>query len=72
MKSYRDRKNEEQKKINHKIWSFLNIEKAIKKFGFPSVKLSLNKWIKYQQENSRLLKDKRILEGKLSEINNKL
>lgn len=72
MKSYRDKKNEDAKKLNNKIWKALNIEKVIKDYGFKDVKMSLSKWIKYQQENAKLLKEKRTLEDKLAEIASKL
>lgn len=72
MKSYSERKAEATNKAHKKIWKALRIENAVKVHGFAAVKASLNKWVNYQRENAKLLKEKRELEKKLAEVEKKL
>ena len=72
MKTQKQKKEEAIQKQTRLVWKSLKIESAIKKYGFSVVKSALNRWIKYQQENAKLLKEKGLLESKLAEIENKL
>lgn len=72
MKTYREKKQEEKMKLTKKIWNALNIEKAVKKFGFNEVKTALNHWTNYQRQNAKLIREKRALEAKLAEVESKL
>lgn len=71
MKTYRERKSEKELQFVKKIWKFLKIEGAVKQFGQPSVQRAMNKWIKYQAENSKILKEKAKFEARLNEIKKK-
>lgn len=72
MKTYSQKKKESVAKLDKQIWAACGIEKAVKKFGFEAVKHSLNKWTTYQRENAKLLREKRALLEKLSELEGKL
>ena len=72
MKTKTEKNVEERNKLHKKIWKALRIEKAVKEFGFPAVKSALTKWVVYQQQNAKLLREKRELEAKLQEIDKKL
>jgi len=72
MKSSRDKSIEATRKLDKQIWKSVGIEGAIKQFGFPAVKHALNKWIVYQQQNAKLLREKKLLDEKLAEIEQRL
>lgn len=72
MKTFREKKIDEAKKLNHKIWKSMKIEEAVNSYGLEQVKKSVTKWLTYQRENAKLLREKRALESKLAEINNKI
>lgn len=72
MKTYRERKQDTVIKNNKKIWKSLGLEKCIKIYGIETVKRALNSWIKYQQENAKIFKEKAKLEARLLEIKSKI
>lgn len=72
MKTNNQKREDSKKKINHKIWKDLNIEKVVKTHGFEQTKTAISKWLTYQRENAKLLKQRRELESKLADINSKL
>lgn len=71
-KSPRQKKQEVTRKLDKQVWKSIGIERAIKKFGFPAVKHALNSWLTYQRTNAKLLREKRELEQKLSEVESRL
>lgn len=73
MKTQKQQKKAEQaRKLNRQIWKLLNIERAVEKYGFPATKAAIVKWVNYQRENAKLLREKRELESQLAEIESKL
>lgn len=72
MKTTREKRIEDNRKYNKKIWKSLRIEVAIKTYGFDNVKSAISQWLNYQRENAKLLREKRALESKLAEIEKKI
>jgi|WetSurMetagenome_2_1015567.scaffolds.fasta_scaffold1793019_2 hypothetical protein len=72
MNKFMEAKVKQINRVNKAIWKSLGIERAIKKYGFIQVKSAINTWSRYQTENAKLLREKRELEQKLSEIDKKL
>lgn len=66
------KRRKESQKLNKKIWKSLGIDRVVKIYGFLEVKASMNNWLNYQRENAKLLKEKRVLEEKLAEVEKKL
>lgn len=69
---YYAKKSEAKHKVYKRIWKALHVEQVCKEYGTDVVKQALNKWVTYQRDNARLLKDKKELEARLKEIEAKL
>lgn len=72
MITHKERRIQEKRRLNLKIWKALNIEKVVKTFGLASVRSSIGNWLRSQSDLAKAERMKIELEKKLAEINAKL
>ena len=72
MKTLREKRIEKATRFTKQIWKSVRIESAVKVYGLSAVKGALSKWLNYQRENQKLLRQKRELEKRLAEVNSKI